>query len=570
MTASRVGHVQSVHAAPAHAPEAGDVPAPPVMAVRWLGRVPYAEAHDLQTTLFDRRVAGCDSDWLLLLEHPPTITLGRNANPANLLTPRAELEASGICVTETNRGGDVTYHGPGQLVAYPILDLGGAPDVVVHVRNLEEIVIRTVAELGIEAFREDGYSGVWTSRGKIAAVGCRVTRGVTMHGAALNIAPDMSHWGHIVPCGITDRPVAAIRDFVDDVPGVEEVATLFARHAADVFGRRAAGTLGAPGTADPLGASRVPGVPLRVRAVESGPDVRAQARTRPPWLKNRARLSDPGFVELHALMRDLDLNTVCEEAGCPNIYECWSDRTATFMLLGSRCTRSCGFCEVDTRKPQVVDTGEPERVAEAVERLGLEHAVLTSVARDDVGDGGASVFAATIEAIRMRRPDCRVEVLVPDFKGDATAAGVVFEARPDVFNHNVETVPRLQRLVRPQAGFARSLTLLARAARAGLTTKSGIILGLGETEGEVADTLADLAAVGCRIVTIGQYLRPTQRHLPVSRWVEPDEFARLAELGCALGFAHVESGPLVRSSYHAARATQGVPASGGGASRVVP
>jgi lipoic acid synthetase len=376
-----------------------------------------------------------------------------------------------------------------------------------------------------------------------------------MHGAALNVAPDMSHWSHIVPCGIPDRPVTSIRDFLEDVPSVAEVAARFDRHAADVFARTARGSVAVSVPAAGEDGDHRPGVPLRIRAVESGPDVRAQARSRPVWLRNRARLSDPGFVELHALMRDLDLNTVCEEAGCPNIYECWSDRTATFMLLGSRCTRSCGFCEVETEKPSAVDSGEPERVADAVERLGLAYAVLTSVARDDLPDGGASVFAAAIEAIRARRGQCRVEVLVPDFKGDASAAKVVFDARPDVFNHNVETVPRLQRLVRPQAGYARSLTLLARAGRAGLTTKSGIVLGLGETEDEVVDTMHDLAAVGCRIVTIGQYLRPTRDHVPVARWVEPGEFERLGAIGRDLGFAHVESGPLVRSSYHAARAT---------------
>ncbi|MCC7077983.1 MAG: lipoyl synthase [Acidimicrobiia bacterium] len=523
------------------------------LAVRRLGRVPYLEALDLQTTLFERRVAGKDQDWLLLLEHPPVFTLGRNAEPAHVLTPREELEAAGIGVVETNRGGDVTYHGPGQLVAYPILDLGPAPDVVAHVRNLEEIVIRTLDDFGVPAFREEGYSGVWTERGKVAAVGCRITRGVTMHGTALNVAPDMGHWRHIVPCGLADRSVTSMRDFLGArVPTVETVGEAFARHAADVFARSP--DPGLDITTEEPGAPARRGVPLRVAAVASGPDVRDQARTRPAWLRNRARLGDRGYMQIKAMMRDLDLNTVCEEAGCPNIFECWSERTATLMLLGRRCTRSCGFCEVDTRRPLPVDTEEPARVAEAVARMGLEHAVLTSVARDDLPDGGASVFAAAIDAIRALRPRCTVEVLVPDFKGDAGAAAAVFAASPDVFNHNIETVTRFQRLVRPQAGYARSLTLLARAGAAGLTTKSGIMLGLGETTAEVHATMRDLAAVGCSILTVGQYLRPSARHLPVRRWVEPAEFDELGELGRSLGFAYVEAGPMVRSSFHAARA----------------
>jgi lipoic acid synthetase len=252
-------------------------------------------------------------------------------------------------------------------------------------------------------------------------------------------------------------------------------------------------------------------------------------------------------------MRSLSLNTVCEEAGCPNIYECWADRTATFMILGERCTRACGFCLVDTRKPLAIDDDEPARVADAVATLGLEHVVVTSVARDAGPDGGAAGFAATIRAIRARKPGTRVEVLIPDCKGDPAALDIVFGARPDVLNHNLETVARLQRAARPSAAYARSLAVLARARRRGLVTKSGIILGMGETEPEVRGAVADLAAVGVQILTLGQYLRPSARHLPVARWWTPEEFAELGEYARTLGFAHVEAGPLVRSSYHARR-----------------
>jgi lipoic acid synthetase len=242
---------------------------------------------------------------------------------------------------------------------------------------------------------------------------------------------------------------------------------------------------------------------------------------------------------------------VCEEAGCPNLSECWAEGTATFMVLGERCTRACGFCLVDTRHPLAVDLEEPARVADAVDRLGLSHAVITMVARDDLADGGAGLVAATVEAIRARRPECAVEVLISDLHGDAASLATVLAAQPDVVNHNLETVARLQRAVRPSAGYARSLALLARAKKAGATTKSGMILGMGETDDEVRAALADLAGIGVDIVTLGQYLRPTTHHLPVARWVEPATFTALARYGEARGIAHVEASPLTRSSYHA-------------------
>jgi lipoyl synthase len=253
-------------------------------------------------------------------------------------------------------------------------------------------------------------------------------------------------------------------------------------------------------------------------------------------------------------MRDLQLVTVCEEAGCPNLSECWADGTATFMVLGERCTRACGFCLVDTRHPEAPDAGEAERVAEAAARMGLAHVVVTMVARDDLADGGAAHVAAVVRVLRRRSPAGAVEVLVSDMKGDPAAIDTVIEARPDVFNHNLETVARLQRAVRPSAGYARSLAVLARAKEAGMVVKSGLIVGMGETDAEIEGALADLAGIGVDIVTIGQYLRPTTNHLPVVRWVEPATFTRLAALGEALGIGHVEASPLTRSSYHARQA----------------
>jgi lipoic acid synthetase len=259
-----------------------------------------------------------------------------------------------------------------------------------------------------------------------------------------------------------------------------------------------------------------------------------------------------GYDRLRALMRDLGLHTVCEEARCPNVGDCWNRGTATFMILGDVCTRACGFCAVKTGLPgRPPDPEEPRRVAEAVARMGLRHAVITSVNRDDQGDGGASIFAACIREIRRRLPACAVEVLIPDFKGDREALQAVIDARPDVLNHNTETVPRLYRHVRPGARFDRSLELLRRSKDAGLLTKSGIMVGLGEEWDEVLETVGQIRAAGADVLTVGQYLRPSPEHLPVLRYYSPEEFEEIKRYALSLGYPHVESGPLVRSSYHA-------------------
>lgn len=273
---------------------------------------------------------------------------------------------------------------------------------------------------------------------------------------------------------------------------------------------------------------------------------------RPPWLKVRFPMG-PEFRRLETLMREQGLHTVCEEAHCPNIGDCWSRGTATFMILGDTCTRSCGFCAVKTGRPGTIDWGEPRRVALAIRRMALRHAVITSVDRDEMELGGADVFAATIRCTRDLAPDTTIEVLIPDFKGNWDALGLVMDAHPEILNHNVETVPRLYRRVRPQAVYTRSLELLrrAKALDGGAITKSGVMVGLGETREELLDVFADMRRHDVEVLTVGQYLRPTARHLPVERYWHPDEFAELKERALEMGFAHVESGPLVRSSYHA-------------------
>lgn len=558
--------------------------------VRWLGRVAYREALDLQTALFYHG----SEQHLLLLEHPHVFTYGpRSELDRHLLTDPASVGADLVSV---NRGGDITYHGPGQLVGYPIVTLPpkwgrpgtGLADSVAYVHSVEQLVIDTLRELGLHdvgTLRE--YPGVWVNPEgpaprKICAIGVRLTRGRTMHGFALNVKPDLRYMReYIVPCGIADRPVTSLAEEGFDC-SLEDVVDILVPKAAALWGSGVVERQDVAWRHDrsgmdlsPFSRGAGPGETVRQadqhfaeppRAVASQP-VRligrlAQAgvergmaisERKPEWLRPKVRIG-PEVLSVKSTLRDLGLVTVCEEAGCPNLSECWADGTATFMVLGERCTRACGFCLVDTQKPLAPEMDEPERVAEAVSRMGLAHTVITMVARDDLDDGGAAHVAAVIHAVRHRNPGTAVEVLVSDFHGNQAAIDAVIAAAPDVYNHNVETVPRLQRAVRPSAGYARSLASLARARAAGLRTKSGIIVGMGETDDEVIGVLADLASIGCGIVTIGQYLRPTSNHLPVHRWVEPEVFDRYREVGRSLGIGHVESSPLTRSSYHAREA----------------
>lgn len=528
-----------------------------MLRVRLLGRVAYREALDLQQAL-----QRADDDYVLVIEHHPVYTAGVRTDAANVLVPAHELGAELVGV---DRGGDVTFHGPGQVVCYPIVTIRDDPGAGrEHVHRLEEAVCDVVqAELAGVLDATVGslndHPGVWvTVRGerpqKVAAVGVRSTRLAdgrrrTLHGIALNVDVDLSWFDRIVPCGIADLGVTSLRAL--GAPGeVDEVADRLARAVATHL---------------------APGVPIDVAGVDQGVVERGSehvgvrrlrhagvdtdqslsiATRKPAWLRIPATMGDE-FLSLKRLTKDLQLVTVCEEAGCPNIFECWSEGTATFMVNGDRCTRACGFCLVDTRKPFPIDPTEPERVASAVAQLGLTHAVITCVARDDLSDGGAGAIASCVSAIRRETPSCAIEVLTSDLKGDDVALATLLASRPDVLNHNVETVARLQRAVRPSASYARSLTVLARAANEGFVVKSGLMVGLGETFDEVVSTLADLAAVGVRTATIGQYLRPTQAHLPVARYWSPEEFDALAAAGTSLGLAHVQASPLTRSSYHA-------------------
>jgi lipoic acid synthetase len=289
------------------------------------------------------------------------------------------------------------------------------------------------------------------------------------------------------------------------------------------------------------------------RVISLKPVAPAQPRQpKPDWLKVRAPGS-PSYLRLKGLMRELNLHTVCEEAQCPNIGECWNHGTATFMILGDVCTRACSYCAVSHGRPALVDTAEPQRVANAIGILDLNYVVITSVDRDDLPDGGASIFAKTIRETRARLPECRIEVLIPDFQGHEAALHAVLDARPDILNHNTETVPRLYRMARSGGRYARTLELLDRSRRYApdIPTKSGLMVGLGEEKDELVETLHDLRKAGCGILTIGQYLRPSADHAPMLRYYHPEEFRELKQRALEMGFVHVESGPLVRSSYHA-------------------
>jgi len=478
-----------------------------------MGQVAYRQALRLMQRLANARRRDEIGDVLLLVEHPPVVTLGCGGGTEDLRIPSDGLQRLGIEVVQTERGGRATYHGPGQLVAYPILKL---PDDDLHnyLWRLEQVALDLLEEWGIPAERVERHPGVWIGRDKIAAVGVAVQERVTTHGLALNVDPDLAHFRLIVPCGIADRGVTSMRAVLDRPVALDAVERGLVSAFGRVFGR-------------PVTSRRTPG----------------------PWLIAPAAQEATAGVE--QIVADWGLHTVCQAAACPNIGECWAQGTATFMLLGDVCTRQCRFCSVSPGRPAPPDPREPEHVAEAAARLGLHHVVLTSVTRDDLPDGGAGHFALTIQAVRRRLPGATVEALVPDFRGSLSALSTVADAQPDVFNHNIETVERLSDRVRARASYRRSLAVLTWAKRRGLTTKSGLMVGLGETCGEVIESMRDLRRAGCDLLTIGQYLQPTERQLGVVNYVHPLVFAWYGEVGQSMGFRKVVADPLVRSSYHA-------------------
>ena len=530
--------------------------------IRWLGKLPYSEAYDLQLGLH-RSVSQEDSkdDYLLLLEHNNVITSGRSSKENNLLVSKDQLHELGIEYFETDRGGDITYHGDGQLIGYPIIRLSDPKKVIPFVRNLENVIIDSLRKFKIDSFTKEDDTGVWTAKGKIASVGIKVSKWTTYHGFSLNIFDSLDGYQLINPCGNQSEQITSIHQFNPDI-SFEEVASEISDNFVKVFGYANTDRQFSQFTPRQLKRTKEFNIdqmvkdgvfkinqnkiPVTVRGVlPSEPK-------RPEWMKVKANLGSD-YVSLKNLLSEKKLNTVCEEASCPNIYECWSMGTATFMIMGDVCTRACGFCDVKTGRPGELDLGEPLRVAESVQAMNLTHAVITSVNRDDLEDGGSMFFADTIRAVKDKNSHCDVEVLVPDFKGLRSAIQNIIDASPEVFNHNLETVPRLQREIRTAASYGRSLSLLEYVKKQGFMgkTKTGLIVGMGETKEEVISVLKDLSKIEVDIVTIGQYLRPTAKHRPIDRYATIEEFEDYKIIGESYGIPHVESGPLVRSSYHA-------------------
>ena len=530
--------------------------------VRWLGKLPYGEAYILQKGLHSATSQeNSPFDYLLLLEHNNVVTIGRSGDINNLLVSKNILNENNIEFFETDRGGDITFHGDGQLIGYPIIRLDDPKKVVPFVRKIENVIIDSLAELSIKAFSKTDDTGVWTKEGKIASIGIKVSKWTTLHGFSLNISENTKGFDFINPCGSSDEHVVSIQQY-DETVSFKEVTEIISRKFVEIFKYEKVDKQFSQFTPRQLkkkkefhidqlvnngvfNASKN-SVPITLNSsVKSEPE-------RPEWMKVKANLGKD-YLSLKSLIKEKRLNTVCEEASCPNIYECWSMGTATFMIMGDTCTRACGFCDVNTGKPCDLDMDEPYRVAESVKIMGLTHAVITSVNRDDLDDGGSAFFAKTIDEVRLENNQTSIEVLIPDFKGSKEAIDNIINANPEVLNHNLETVPRLQREIRTAASYGRSLALLQYAKESHFLgkTKTGLIVGMGEEFEEVIAVLKDLSRINIDIVTIGQYLRPTQRHRLIDRYVSKEEFEQYKTIGQELGIPHIESGPLVRSSYHA-------------------
>jgi lipoic acid synthetase len=490
----------------------------PLELLDW-GGMAYGEALQRQKAAVAERIGDACPDRLVFVEHPPVITIGRSGGKEDLRVSETMLRQQGMDLYRVDRGGMATFHGPGQMVAYPILKLKHR-DLHRYLRTLQHVLADVIKAYGLIPEERDGHPGVWVGSAKIASIGIAVRKWVTYHGVALNVNTDPQWFRWIVPCGHSDERITSMdRELGRSIP-MAEVRQCFLEAFCRRFGYAGESLLN------------------------------ASLSKHPSWLIRPA----PSAVVIQGMeekLLRLRLSTVCQSAHCPNMGECFGRGTATFMILGTRCTRRCRFCAVDQGRPYPPDPQEPERVAEAAEILRLKHVVVTSVTRDDLLDGGAGHFVRTVEHIKRRCNGARIEVLIPDFQGSLNSLQQVCDSRPDVLNHNLETVPRLYPFIRPLARYRRSLGVLEYAAAQGFRVKSGLMLGLGETDPEILETLKDLRRTGCTSVTIGQYLAPSRDHAPVRRFVPPEAFEAWAEKARSLGFKGIASGPLVRSSYRA-------------------
>ena len=489
------------------------------------------------------------ADTLLLLEHPPVYTAGKR-------TEAHERPVDGTPVVDTDRGGKITWHGPGQLVGYPIIGMAEPLDVVNFVRRLEESLIDVCADYGLTAGRVDGRSGVWlpadADRPGPQDRGHRDPGGPRHHAARVRAELRLRSDGvsAIVPCGITDAGVTSLTAELGRRVGVEDVRRRVAEAVCDALDGRLVVSTHVASTR--VSVDTVPWPPRRKLLRLEVRNAETPIERKPPWIKTRARMG-PEYTALKQSGPPRGPAHRLRGSRLPQHLRMLGRPRGDFLIGGEQCTRRCDFCQIDTGKPADLDRDEPRRVAESVAAMGLKYATVTGVARDDLPDGGAWLYAETVRAIKQLNPSTGVELLVPDFNGEPDLLREVFESRPEVLAHNVETVPRIFKRIRPAFRYQRSLDVLTAAREFGLVTKSNLILGMGETIEEVRAALADLHGAGCDIVTITQYLRPSLRHHPVERWVHPEEFVALASYAEGLGFAGVLAGPLVRSSYRAGR-----------------
>ncbi len=468
-----------------------------------------------------------------------------------------DIPSTTIPVIRTDRAGSATWHGPGQVVVYPVVRLREPVDLVQWIRAVEASVIDTVREVwDLPVHRVEGRAGVWlTEEGrrdrKICAIGLKVARGATLHGIALNVDIDPAHaFEGIIPCGLTDADVTSL--------SWEGIHTTVADAATRTYPTHGGAHRPLPGDH-----SHYRFLHDEVNAMSTLPDpegrklLRIEVRNsqtpiekKPEWIRTTAKAGE-NYQDMRSLSHAKGLHTVCAEAGCPNIYECWQDREATFLLGGALCTRRCDFCDIATGRPTEYDKDEPRRIAESVRDLDLRYVTITGVTRDDLPDGAAWLYAETCRLIHELNPGTGVELLVDDFRGQAESIDMVVEAGPQVFAHNLETVPRIFKKIRPAFNYDRSLAMIKRAHDGGMVTKSNLILGMGETREEISAAMRDLHESGCDLLTLTQYLRPSPLHHPIDRWVHPEEFVEMAAEAEEMGFAGVMAGPLVRSSYRA-------------------
>jgi len=502
------------------------------LCIRNCGLSDYRQVLQQQHELRDKRRRDETPNTILIAEHHPVITLGARQSANKLQDSRDSLTQHGIDVVDIRRGGGTTAHNPGQLVFYPILNLRDLGlGISEYIRELEEVGVELLEELGVRSQRRKGLRGLWIDNRKIASIGVRVSKFVTYHGAAINIQNDLSIFDFIVPCGLDGVEMTSVlketgkRHSMNQVK--EKLTQLLIKHFS---------------TSDEP----------RITSSES--------RKLPPWLRRSLPVGE-GYTRTNNILKSLGLETICDNANCPNRGECWSRGTATVLILGNICTRNCRFCSVAVGKPEPPDPTEPDRIAEMAEQMGLKYLVITSVDRDDLHDGGAGHFRDCISKVRQRCTDIKFEILTPDFrKCQARAIEILRDALPFVFAHNIETVPSLYPIARAGGDYQTSLNLLRMAKEAlrfahgdsfELVTKSSIMLGLGETDAEVEQVLRDLRDVGCDRITIGQYLRPSKDSIEVVEYIRPEKFDWWKQRAIELGFSYCLSSPFARSSYFA-------------------